>query len=339
MKNVIFINLTDSSFVRLDEEILKKHYRVTSFKFRYKKGIKILIDLIRQFLFMTVHIWKADLIYIWFADFHAVIPTLFGKLFARKVVIVIGGYDAVYDKALNYGAKTRFVGKYSVKIVTALADQLLPVSNHTLNELLKNHNPNLEKKSMVIYNAFNPMFRCNDQIRRENTVATICLTNTKKTLFIKGVDFYVEVAKQMPWVTFQVIGPGGEAKEYLESISSENVVLIERVPPEELREILCRTKVICQFSRHEAFGVALLEGISCGCNPVGYGHAGTKEILSGEFGISIPVLEVNQGKQAIETALGLFDNNQQEKFKLLMEKFSQEKREKRIISFLEEIHL
>jgi glycosyltransferase involved in cell wall biosynthesis len=334
MKNVIFINLTDASFIRLDEAILKEQYRVATFKFKHRRGWKVLLEIIRQFFFMLQNIWKADLIYIWFADFHAVIPSVFARLFGKKLVIVIGGYDAAFDKELHYGAKTRIIGKYSVKTVTSLADLLLPVSNHTLNELLTNYKMNLREKSTVIYNAFNSQFRCNEPVIKENKVATVCLTNNKKTLFVKGVDFYVQVAARLPEITFQVIGVGGEAKKYLETIRSENVVLIEKVSPDKLKEILCKTKVICQFSRHEAFGVALLEGISCSCFPVGYDHAATKELLANDNGILIKAMDINEAADAIRIAL-LKEKKEVDFIKsFITDKFSSENRKEQIKNVL-----
>lgn len=303
IKKILFIKLLNSSFINIDEEILSDKYKVVTFKFNNVKGIHIVMELFSEFFFMLKHIWNTDIIYIWFADFHAVIPTIIGRLFRKKVVIVIGGVDASYVEEFNYGVKTKLLGRISLYLSTKYATKLLPVTKFTYNSLLNNVSPRLSTKSTIIYNCYNNLFNCTNDNKRNRNVVTVCLANTKVTTLMKGVDYYVSLAKELPELTFYVVGVDGQALEYLESISAENVVLLPKIPQQELKDLFCKSKVICQFSRHEAFGVALLEGISSGCYPIGYNYGGTKEILIDDLGILIDKLDVNDGKRAIELGI------------------------------------
>lgn len=217
-----------------------------------------------------------------------------------------------------------------------MANKLLPVSLHTRNELEKNVNYDLSKKCEVMYNAFNSMFQCDNKNSKEDIVVTVCLTNSIKTIFIKGVDFYIDVAKELPNITFYIVGISGKAKIYLENKISDNVILIEKVPQKVLKSIYCRSKVICQFSRHEAFGVALLEGISCNCFPVGYKQAATGEILCNQ-GILIDELKIEKGINAIRLALNKSSDQMQEVKNILLQKYSKEKRSSSLINVIENL--
>jgi len=336
-KKVIFIKLLSSSFINIDEEILSDKYKVVTYKFENAKGIYVLKDLFFEFFFMFYHIWNTDVIYIWFADFHAVIPTLIGRLFNKKVVIVIGGVDASFRKEFNYGVKTRLLGRVSLFLSTTFATNLLPVTKFTYNCLLQNVNSQLSKKSKIIYNCYNDLFNCTKVSERNNNVVTVCLADTKVTTLIKGVDFYVSLANELPELTFYVVGVSGQALSYLESISGNNVILLPKIPQQELKELFCTSKIVCQFSRHEAFGVALLEGISSGCYPVGYNYGGTKEILIDELGILINKLDVKEGKMAIMKGI----EKTQADIDLIKESIDQrfmiDVRKRKLISFIDEL--
>lgn len=336
-KNVIFIKLLDSSFINIDEKILSGNNKVTTFQFENVKGISALKELFFEFTFMLNHIWRADVVYIWFADFHAVIPSFLGRLFRKKVVIVIGGVDAAYRKDLKYGVKTRLLGRISLFLSTTFATNLLPVSRFTYNNLLRNVSQRLRGKCKIIYNCYNDLFNCAGNIERKNNIVTVCSSKSKVTLFIKGVDFYINLAKAMPGLTFYVVGVGGEALAYLKSISGENVELLQQIPQKELKKLFCSSKVICQFSRHEAFGVALLEGISSGCYPVGFNYGGTKEILTDNMGILIDNLDIEEGKVAIQKALKMTQADIEPIKESIDDRFQYEVRKKKLISVIENL--
>jgi glycosyltransferase involved in cell wall biosynthesis len=51
---------------------------------------------------------------------------------------------------------------------------------------------------------------------------------------------------------------------------------------EKLNELFNLSAAICLFSRNEAFGMVVIEGMLCGCVPVILNNTGTAEILSKE---------------------------------------------------------
>jgi glycosyltransferase involved in cell wall biosynthesis len=336
-KKILFINLVDASFIRMDERILRGHFQVKTFKFKHRKGWRLIPEIFREFIFVLFNISKVDIVFVWFADYHAVIPTILGRMFGKKVVTVIGGYDAANEPELNYGVKTRLLGRLSAPVAMRLATHLLPVTRFTFNDMLKNFGGKLENKSTVIYNCFNDIFKCEIEKERSDQVVTICLAHSKITVVRKGVDFYVELARKMPDIEFYVVGVTSGAKDFLENSKLDNVKLIEKIPQQELKELLCRSKVICQFSRYEAFGIALLEGISAGCYPVGLDYGGTSEILENDLGLKIDTLDIDQGKKAILEALQKNIHEVIPIQKDIEKRFTVEVREKLLVDYLKNI--
>jgi glycosyltransferase involved in cell wall biosynthesis len=337
MSKILFVTLVGASFVKLDEKILSEEFDLVKFQFRYRKGWKVIPELFRQLWFVLGRIWTTDMIYIWFADFHAVIPTVAGRVLGKKVVIVVGGYDAANRKDLYYGAKTKLIGRISARLSLKFASHLLPVTKFTMDDLIANFGKKLRIKCHVIYNSYNIDFHCNNQLNRTNKVVTICLAHSVITVIRKGVDFFLAVAREIPDTKFIVVGLSSEALEYVKERSTQNVQLIEKIPQVELIDILCRSKVICQFSRYEAFGVALLEGIAAGCFPVGYNYGGTKEILTDGQGILINELSLEMGVAAIKKALTESPNAVIPIQKYISENFALEVRQTALLSFINQL--
>jgi glycosyltransferase involved in cell wall biosynthesis len=337
MKKILFIKLLDASFVRLDEEILREHYHILEFRFKYRKGWRVITELLREAWFVIRYVWTSDLIYIWFADFHAVIPSLIGRLLGKRVVIVVGGYDAAYRPDLGYGVKTRLIGSISASCSLKMASHLIPVSRFTLNEMISNFGNKLQSKSHVIYNCYNPVFNIEKADQKDNSVITICLADSEKTLKIKGVDFFLSVAGKLPEFKFIVVGLTQQALSSAMNISSSNVQFIGKIPQDKLADLLRTVKVICQFSRHESFGVALLEGIASGCFPVAFHDGGPGEILQDHQGILIKEPSVGKGVEAIREAMKMTPGSTMELQKYISEKFSPTARQTAIISFINTI--
>jgi glycosyltransferase involved in cell wall biosynthesis len=321
----------------MDEKILRKYFEVSTFKFRYRKGWRLIPEMIRELFSVLKKIWFIDIVFIWFADFHSVIPTLLGRLAGKKVVIVIGGYDAAFEPDLKYGVKTKIIGRLSASISIKFSSYLLPVTQFTYQDLLKNFGRRFHKKSKVIFNCYNDIFKCDSMQVRKSRVVTICLAHSKITVIRKGVDYFVRLGEQLPEVEFFVVGVTDEAFHFLEKNKPSNVHLISKMPQSELKNILCNAKVICQFSRYEAFGIALLEGISAGCYPVGFDYGGTSEILEDGLGILIDELDLDQGKNAIQEAMKKNMEDVLPIQKSIEERFAIRVREQNLVDFISKL--
>jgi glycosyltransferase involved in cell wall biosynthesis len=272
-------------------------------------------------------------VYIWFAEYHSYLVLLLAKFFRKPSILIIGGFDAANDAELEYGAHRSQLRSWFIKKACDLADQLLPVTKFTRDELFRNTRKDYSDKSQVIYNGSNPetFFPADPHLRKEQVI-TICGASREEVIYRKGVDFFLEIAAVMPETLFVVVGLKEEALKFVKERKSENVRIIPWCTHDELRGHLQESKVICQFSRYEAFGLALIEGMLCECAGVGYDYGGTSEIIDDSTGYKIPQLAVVPGKKAIKKALQNQEVMGPAARKRVIESFSLNKRRKEILS-------
>lgn len=300
---VLMIQLHPSTFVRRDEEMLRCFGTVHVFRFRQQKGPGVMLELLRQKLFLLRHIWSCRVIYIWFADFHAVLPALFARLTGKKCVIVIGGVDAAYLPEYQYGTKTRLIGRISLWLSVRLAHLLLPVSEFTLSDLRRNVSEKLVRKATVVHNCYSALKLASPGQARRHLVLSIALASAQRTLYIKGIDIFLKAAAIMSGQEFMVVGLSGEALDEAKRLAPPNVVLSGPVSFDELQYIYSKTSVICQFSRQESFGIALLEGLAAGCVPVFANRCGPAEVFEDSSLPAIEEMSPLKAAEAIKEAL------------------------------------
>jgi len=105
------------TYIRKDFEMLKKHFDVKPLNFSFFK----IINLISQMS-------KSDIIFIWFAGYHAFIITILSKFFKKPIIVVTGGYDVAYEKEIGYGWLAYPILKNMVRYVLKNAKKILSVS-------------------------------------------------------------------------------------------------------------------------------------------------------------------------------------------------------------------
>ena len=331
-KQILFIKPSLSSFIEQDEEIFRKHFRsVITINYSYTQHFRSQINLL---ILLLRWVPSSNLIYIWFASYHSVLPTLVAKIVSIPCIIVIGGHDAAKVYELNYGAHLKPFRSWCSIQSCKFATMLLTVSQFTHKSIFRFIGNSQRKKTHLVYNAIDTnIFRPNPRVKRLNRVVTVCGTNKEKVIFRKSIDFFLEIAEKLPNVEFMVVGLEGPAMKWCQNHNPPNVLITERVDRDTLTQILNESKVICQFSRYEAFGLALAEGMSMGCIPVGYNYGGTPEIMI-NLGYLIDKLDIELGVDAIMKALQTPDRSRKIIRDCINKRFSYKKREKKLISLI-----
>lgn len=278
---VLFIYPLRSSFVVYDIECLKKSSEVLEFSFGIKKGFRLILRLFQLTFWLIGNCRSSKAIYIWFADTHGLIPVLLSRILGIKSITFIGGYDAVAIPEIHYGAHLNFIRSYFVRIVCKLSDVLIPSSEFTGKQLIKTlQQPKLRNKIVVAYPGIDTnKFQNKNKLKRD---AIICIAggSTINRMLLKGVDRFLELAKTMSDTQFYLVGIQNQAYDWAKSNSSNNVEIISEANQNKLNELLNLSAAICMFSRYEAFGMVLVEGMLCGCVPIILNDTGTAEILS-----------------------------------------------------------
>ncbi|HHG85889.1 MAG TPA: glycosyltransferase [Bacteroidetes bacterium] len=256
-----------------------------------------------MFFWLIKRLFRAKIIYIWFCDYHAFLPALLGRIFGKKTIIIFGGFDAMNLPEFNYGGFTQGIRGKIIRMSSKLAHLLLPVSEFTYTHLAKNAGPFVKQKSQVLYNGIDlSLFPPFPEIERTQIVCISAATG-EITANIKGIDRFLTLAEAIPNRQFTLIGTAPEfLQSYWKRPLPSNLKVIKWTPRETLQTHLQSSKIICQLSRSESFGLALAEGMLCGCIPLTIANLGAAEVVNPEFGYILPQWDLSASQAAIEAA-------------------------------------
>ena len=202
--------------------------------------------------------------------------------------------------------------------------KVISVSKSNQNDILKNTTIKCSKIELI-YNAVPEI--PNLKFEKKRQVLSVGEIN-KETYYRKGLDRYIAVAKSLIDVNFYHIGKWTDTKgnldrsyfNYVKSIAPKNMIFLGYVSDNELIEYYKSSKVYIQLSRHEAFGVSVIEALSYQCVPIVTNCYSLPEVINGNGYV---VANIDEAVEKVEFALDI------ENFKVdqkLLEKYSITKR-------------
>lgn len=194
-----------------------------------------------------------------------------------------------------------------------------------MREIINNANIPREKVELI-YNSIKKK-EIFEGIKRKQ-VLTVGELN-EETYLRKGVDRFIEVAKNFPEVPFIHIGKWTSTNyRYSDKIfrklkekSPENVHFLGFVEESILVKYLTESKIYLQLSRHEAFGISVVEAMNYGCIPIVSNSFALPEIVNNKQYVS------SSTEDALEKIKKYM--NQKETFNFDADRFSNDKREKK----------
>lgn len=269
---------------------------------------------------------KFDAVYIWFADFHSLLPIIFSKLFSKKSFLVIGGYEVCRIKDLNYGALcSKIRGFFCIKSMLMCTINLA-VSGHVIRKL-KYLAPG--SKTSLVHNCVDLSNNLDTLKVKEEIVLTVGIIDNKKSFYLKGIDTFIEVASKMPELKFIIIGLNISKLSMLTNELPVNIEIIDFVRHTDLPEYYSRAKFYCQFSRSESFGVSIAESMQYGCIPIVTNIGGMPETI-GDTGYVVS-RNIEEICKTIRSATSEVIHLQVAAKTRIMNKFSFEQRKERLI--------
>lgn len=348
-KKLLFIFLQPSTFVNADREILNRYFEVKEFHFfeDSRSNFSIPFRWITQIFWLLKEIRNADYIFGWFVDYHLMIPAFFGQLFKKPLIAVMGGTDAMNVPEWKHGVFASSWRAPIAKYIYKRCDLLLPVSDSLISSTNSySYYPNekefgLEKelggiKSEVvpIATGYNESFWRISKIDRDPVITTVAFIDSKKRIWIKGIDLFIEVAKEVPEATFQIIGIEEDQKKLLGENIPGNIVLKGSKTPIELREIYNNSSIYLQLSRIEGFPNVLCEAMMCGCIPIGSSVFGINEILR-EKGYLIGRPRISEISKVVKEALNNADQVDRNAYRdSILHRFTLDKRKQALFNEL-----
>ena len=247
---ILFVHNSLRSFVEMDREILQSEHEVDEF------------DLSRpvRILSLPWRLARADLVFNWFASLHSFFPTVLGRLMGKKVITVVGGYDAANEPDINFGHMHHPWKRYVVRIICRLSTVISTKSQFALENIQTNINP----KRPIVLTYHGVRFPAQGPAEREPLVITVGQIR-RVNLARKGLEVFVRAAALVPEAQFLVAGEIlDDAVVYLRSIAPPNLEIRGRLSHAELDDLYASASVYVQASAHESFGLTVVEAMAAG---------------------------------------------------------------------------
>ena len=240
-------------------------------------------------------ILKSDISITWFVDYHTVFVVFFSKLFRKKSIVLVGGHEICNMPEINYGYQRLFfrgfIARWVLRNATTIVVPSLSYSKKVLDLV------NLP--SYVVPLCSKPD---NYALREEKTKSVVMVANQyldrADYISLKGIATYDKVAKQLNEYPFYLIG---RTEPQIKELFS-NLIYLGDMKHDESMKSLAKSKVYCQLSYTESFGVSLLESLQSGCIPVVTDKDGMKELVL-ENGYKVPYGDVESTVAAVRNAL------------------------------------
>ncbi|NPV45580.1 MAG: glycosyltransferase [Armatimonadetes bacterium] len=314
-----------SSFVKVDLELLGRHFAVTPMAAR--PGDRLLpLRLLRAAR-------KHELCFVWFADAHAYHAVNVFHLLGKPVVIVPGQYEIAYHPEGDYGLQLEDKRRWR-QGMSALrrADAVLAVSEFHRQKLREQKVR--EARLRLIYHGFvGEQFAAGGE--KEPIVVTISHVAQRQRIWIKGLEAFAQAAALLPETRFVLAGEcAPEHAEYLQGLADGRLALTGGLSQPQVAELLAKAKVYAQLSATETFGCALAEAMLSECIPVVTNRGSLPEVV-GNLGYCVEYGDAEGTAQAIRQALQADHGRQCRQW--IMEQFPMEKREAKLLEVIEEL--
>lgn len=326
-KKILFLSSSKSSFITQDIEILKKYFDVQVLIVNQEIHDKNIFSVSSFFLkYIRLLIWS-DTIFCWFATNPAYLAVRLSRLLKKKSVVIIGGGEVANETKIEYGTLRNKTLAKRIAYTISNADKIIAVSKFSRKEIENVAKP---REIQLLYNTVD-VNKFSKSDTKGNIVSTICIVNNEN-IKRKGLITFLEAAKNIPNAKFVLIGKiTDDSIDHLQSIAPTNVEFTGFLPDHLMIDLLHKSKVYCQLSYYESFGVAIAESMACGCIPV-ITERGAMHEITGDIGYKVPYGDVEATAEAIKKALKSQDGDKARK--RIEENFNSKTRERELINMI-----
>lgn len=337
-KKILYFHVGLSSFVKKDIAILSNTFELKIFHFKLNSKKQLPLSFISQFFFLIGNVFSTKGIVVQFGGYQSYLPTLFGKIFKRKTIIIMGGTDAVSFPSIQYGCFYNKYLNFFTRKSLKRASLLLPVSENLINcdytyseddfkrQGYQFHAPEINTPEKTIYNGYDASKWYIEANKEENSFLTIAADlGTRFGKKLKGIDLILEVAPKFPNCKFYIVG-GDKLKEKL----PVNVIPVGNMPHDELPKFIANKEYYLQLSMSEGFPNALCEAMLSGCIPI-VSNVGAMSTIVSSSGYILMKKNINQLEDLIHLAMKDKNNSSAENSrKRIIENFPLDRRTKEL---------
>ena len=281
--NATIVYSIERSFVKSDIFILESlGFRVFKINSRPEKtALTFLLNRIKEKIKSILYLSRSKFLISWFNDYHSFIPILFSKLFFKKSIIIVGGYDAIVDNKNSHGLFFKrgfraFIARLNYNMVTEVwvvhkslekgcdyAKQKFKISSGVRSFI--------NKKNIIIKEintGYDTRFWNYDQTEQKTGILTAAFFSDKRVINIKGLNIFNDLASLLPNINFTIVGESGiRISDFINL--EPNVKVIGVQTKHQIKELYQKNKFYFQGSRLEGLPNSLCEAMLCGCIPIG----------------------------------------------------------------------
>ncbi|MDG2500269.1 MAG: glycosyltransferase family 4 protein [Flavobacteriaceae bacterium] len=320
--NVTVVYSIERSFVKSDISILEalglKVYKIHSEP--EKTLMYFLYNRLKESWLSVFYIFKSKLLIAWFNDYHSFIPILISKLFLKKSVIIVGGYDAIVDNKNNHGlflkgglrstiAKLNYKMVNEVWIVHKSLENGCDFAKQKFN-IISGVRSFTSKKNIVIKEintGYDTRFWNYDQSEEKTGILTAAFFSEKRVINIKGLNIFNKLASLLPNINFTIAGESGiRISDFINLESNIKVMGVQN--RSQMKELYQKNKFYFQGSRLEGLPNSLCEAMLCGCIPIGSRVFGIPDAI-GKTGVLFDTeKDIEQIVEFVNSDLGATDS-------------------------------
>ena len=320
--NVTVVYSIERSFVKSDISILEalglKVYKIHSEP--EKTLMYFLYNRLKESWLSVFYIFKSKLLIAWFNDYHSFIPILISKLFLKKSVIIVGGYDAIVDNKNNHGlflkgglrstiAKLNYKMVNEVWIVHKSLENGCDFAKQKFN-IISGVRSFTSKKNIVIKEintGYDTRFWNYDQSEEKTGILTAAFFSEKRVVNIKGLNIFNKLASLLPNINFTIAGESGiRISDFINLESNIKVMGVQN--RSQMKELYQKNKFYFQGSRLEGLPNSLCEAMLCGCIPIGSRVFGIPDAI-GKTGVLFDTeKDIEQIVEFVNSDLGATDS-------------------------------
>jgi glycosyltransferase involved in cell wall biosynthesis len=249
---LLYVYQRRSRFTDIDRDILAREYDLVELPGRPPGALLAAL--------------RADVVVIWFAGWHALLPALGARLRRRPLVVITGGYDVADVPEAGYGMQQGGVRKLVSSWVLRRATRLMANSESGRREALRA--APAATVDVVLHGVPDLAPDADLAAPREGALTVGAID--RPNLLRKGLRAFVAAAAALPEVPFTLAGRVDDpaALAELAAAAGPNVRIVEGVDDAVLGELYAASAVYVQASLHEGFGMAVAEAMCAGCIPV-----------------------------------------------------------------------
>ena len=263
MIRMLFVRTHNSTFIQRDIELLERNFNVKIMDFDTNSKKNLIISILKLVSLM----YFCDVTFSWFGDENAFWAIKLSRIFKKKSIVIIGGYELADLPEINYGLLSKKKSARRVEYILKNADLALTVDEGLRNEAMNRFKLDNSRIKTIHTGYDSDFFKAN--AKKSNLVVTVALCHECNRATLKGLHTFVKSARYVPDARFVLIGTEGVALFELQKIAPPNVEFIGPLEQKEVKKYYEKAKCYCQLSLREGLPNALCEAMLSECVPVG----------------------------------------------------------------------